>query len=500
MHVNYEQRSRHLPIAIVGAGCRLPGASNVEEFWEVLASGRYTISEPSADRRATLSAAPAIRAGFLDRIDGFDAGFFGMSPHEALRLDPHHRLLLETVWEALGDMGLPPDQLAGSRTGVYTSCFGGHYWQLLQSAGVADMHAFMGAHRSTAPAGRIAHLLDLRGPTIETESTCASSLVAVHLACQALRVGEISMAIVGGANLLLNPDDHLGIADAGIISPSYRCSFGDAGADGFVPAEGVITLVLKPLEDAIAAGDRVYATILGTGVNSNGRQAPSASATGTTGQEDLLHTTLWEAGVKPAEVDYVEAHGTGTPSGDAVELTALSRVLGTGRDAGQRCLVGSVKSNIGHTEATAGLAGLLKTALALRHRTIPATLHVRRPIEILEAGGAPIELARTTQPWPQRGRPAIAGVTALGMFGVGAHVVLQEAGAPPTPPPEPRRPGGALVVPLSGTDPGALRALAGHYADAVAAAGDPASVCFSAGAHRAHHPHRAAVSAGDRDT
>lgn len=486
-----------IPVAIVGAACRLPGAQNVDQFWAMLTSDRHAIAEPSPDRRRSVSTIPPTPGGFLDHVDGFDARFFGFSPYEAVRLDPHHRLLLETVWEALEDAGHPPDRLAGSRTGVYTSCFGGDYWRLLHGAGMVDMHAFLGAHRSSAPAGRIAHLLDLRGPSVEAESTCASSLIAVHLACQAIRAGEIGMAIVGGVNLLLSPEDRAGFAEAGIISPTHRCRFGDEGADGYVPAEGAVTLVLKPLADAVAAGDRVYATILGSGVSSNGRQALSASATGVTGQEDLLRTTLRDVGVAPGDVDYVEAHGTGTTKGDAVELTALCRVLAAGRDAGEPCLVGSVKTNIGHTEAAAGLAGLLKTALALNHRTVPATLHVRRPIAVLDADDAPVELARTTRPWPDRGRPGIAGVTALGMFGIGAHVVLAEA---PRPAEEPRPvdPGQAMVVPLSAKDPAALAALAAAYADTVAAAPSPVDVCFSAGADRTHHPHRLAVTGTDR--
>jgi acyl transferase domain-containing protein len=493
----HNSQARRIPIAIVGTACRLPGAQNVDQFWEILARGHDAITEPSPARRETMSESAPTPSGFLEHIDGFDAQFFGFSPYEAVRLDPHHRLLLETVWEALEDAGYPPDRLAGSRTGVYTSCFGGDYWQLLREAGMVDMHAYLGAHRSSGPPGRIAHLLDLRGPSIEAESTCASSLIAVHLACQAIRTGEIGMAIVGGVNLLLCPEDRLGFAEAGIISPTSRCRFGDEDADGYVPAEGAVTVILKPLADALAAGDRIYATILGSGVSSNGRQALSASATGTTGQEDLLRTTLRSVGVAPADVDYVEAHGPGTTKGDAVELTTLCRVLGAGRDAGRPCLVGSVKSNIGHAEAAAGLAGLLKTALALKHRTVPATLHVRRPISVLDADDAPVALARTTQPWPDRGRPGIAGVTALGMFGIGAHVVLTEAPRS-THAPRPAGASRAMVLPLSAKDPAALATLAATYADTLANAPDPVDVCFSAGAGRTHLPYRLAVAGADR--
>lgn len=465
-------------------------------FWEVLNGGRDTVTELPPGRCETLSGSFGDHGGFLDHIDGFDAAFFEMSPHEAVRLDPHHRLLMETVWEAVEDAGLTAEALSGSRTGVYTSCFTSHYWNMLRSAGMDDIHAIMGAHRWTAPAGRISRLLDLRGPSIGTESTCASSLVAVHLACNAIRAGEVNTAIVAASNLLLDGKDRVGFAEAGLISSTGHCRFGDEDADGYVPAEGVVTVVLKPLSDAIEAGDQVYATIIGSCVNSNGSDSTSAGATGTTGQEDMLRIAFDDAGIKPGDVDYIEAHGPGTAMGDLVELTALSRVLREGRAADQRCVLGSVKSNIGHTEATAGLAGLLKTALALRHRTIPATLHVQRRSTVLRGDDSPIELAHTTQPWPYRGRPAIAGVTALGMFGVGAHVVLTEA-----PFQEPARQAsteGALLLPLSTRDPRALRVLANRYANTLSSTETPADVCFSAGTRRTHHPHRMAVVGQNR--
>jgi acyl transferase domain-containing protein len=488
--------SRHLPVAIVGAACRLPGAPNVPAFWDVLSSGRDVIGELPAGRRDTRLGSPVTRGGFLERIDGFDAPFFEVSPHEAVRIDPHHRLLLETTWEAIEDAGVPAGDLAGSRTGVYTACLSSHYWNLLHDAGMHDMHAVLGAHRWSVPAGRIAHFLDLRGPSLGAESTCASSLVAVHLASQALRSGEIDLAIVGAVNLLFGHKERLAMAEAGLLSPTARCRFGDAAADGYVPAEGAVTLFLRPLADAVEAGDRIYATILGSAVNSNGRQAASAGATGATGQEDLLRLAFRDAGITPSDVDYVEAHGPGTPLGDRVELAALDRVLREERAVDQPCLLGSVKSNIGHTEAAAGLAGLLKTALALRHRIVPATLHAQRPNPVLR-DSAPLELVRVARPWPRRGRPAIAGVTALGLFGTGAHVVLTEpprtgsAGAP-------ARPGRAGLLPLSARHPAALKALASAYAGTVASAPNLADVCFSAGARRTHHPYRAAVVGAGR--
>ncbi|HEV2780641.1 MAG TPA: polyketide synthase, partial [Actinophytocola sp.] len=458
------------PIAIVGVACRLPGAPNVRAFWEVLSEARDTLARTPSVHRPLPCGDELSPGGLLDDIDGFDAKFFGVSPHEAVRIDPQHRLLVETVWEALEDAGLPADRLAGSQTGVYTSCFTGQYWNLLQGAGLRDAHAMAGAHHAAVPAGRIAHLLDLRGPTIDVGAACASSLVAVHLACQAIWSGEVSTALVGGVNLLLF-NDRTGLADAGLISPTRRCQFGDEGADGYVPAEGAVAVVLKPLDDALEAGDRIYATILASGMSNGGRQA-SVCATGATGLEDLLRRVIRDAGIAPADVDYVEAHGTGTPHGDAVELAALGRVLGAGRVADQRCLVGSVKSNIGHTEAAAGLAGLVKTALALHHRTVPATLHVHRPNPVLRTDGAALELSRATRPWPERGRRGFAGVTSLGMFGIGAHLVLAEGPRPAGHLPRGERPARAMLLPLSAKDPAALAALASAYADAVTAAPD----------------------------
>lgn len=493
---------RH-PIAIVGAACRLPGARNVPEFWQIIRDGRDMISGPSRERRASFVDKAPEYGGFLDRIDGFDATFFGMSAHEAVRLDPSHRLLLETVWEAVEDAGIPADQLAGSRTGVYTSCFATRYWDLLRAQQMHDMHAVMGAHRWSVPAGRIAHLLDLRGPSFGVEATCGSALVAVHLACQALRLGEIETAIVGSANLLMSQEDRSAFRNAGIISPTFRCRFGDQDADGYVPAEGSVTLVLKRLDDAVAAGDRVYATIVGSAVRGNGRQADSAGGTGTAGQEDVLRAAFDDAGITPADVDYVEAHGPGTPAGDAVELTALRHVLGNARERDRPCLVGSVKSNIGHTEAAAGLVGLLKAALAIQHRTIPPTLHVRQPADVLRDDDVPIELPATRRPWPAADRPAFAGVTSLGMFGIGAHAVLTE---PPRDAGRDRLPTPAtqstqeepLLLPLSAHDPPALQALASAYADTMAATSNPTDVCFSAATRRTHLPCRVAVTGRGR--
>nr|WP_083466789.1 type I polyketide synthase [Kibdelosporangium sp. MJ126-NF4]CEL18440.1 Malonyl CoA-acyl carrier protein transacylase [Kibdelosporangium sp. MJ126-NF4]CTQ97923.1 Malonyl CoA-acyl carrier protein transacylase (EC 2.3.1.39) [Kibdelosporangium sp. MJ126-NF4] len=503
------QEARREPVAIIGAGCRLPGAATVDAFWEILSTGTDTVAPMSDERRAldvrksaTDSAhrQPADReGGFLDGIDAFDANFFEMSPYEAVRLDPQQRLLLETVWEAVEDAGLTTEQLAGTRTGAYTCCFVSHYWDVLTAAGMTDMHALLGASRYSVAAGRIAHLLDLRGPALGTEATCASSLAAVHLATQAIQSGEIDMAIVGGVNLLLCRELDMGAAEAGLLSPTGRCRFGDESADGFVRAEGAVTVVLKSVSQAVRDGDRIYATILGSSMSSNGRQGQSLTDTGTVGQEEMLRTAYRAAGADPAHLDYVEAHGPGTTEGDTAELGALSRFLRAeferiGRPLDQRCVVGSAKSNIGHVEVAAGLAGLLKTALALHRRTIPATLHVRTPHRVLGEEGCPVELALDSRPWPDRGRPALAGVTALGTYGMNAHVVLSEAPPRATETVPVRDDERALILPLSARDPKALRELASAYADTMDKAENPADVCFSAGARRSQLNLRLAVS------
>ncbi|ALG09202.1 type I polyketide synthase [Kibdelosporangium phytohabitans] len=500
---------RREPVAIIGAGCRLPGAPTVDAFWEILGAGVDTIAPMSAERRAldllksindSAHRQPDDReGGFVDGIDAFDAHFFEMSPYEAVRLDPQQRLLLETVWEAVEDAGLTPRQLAGSMTGAYTCCFVSHYWDLLTTAGMTDMHALLGASRYSVAAGRIAHLLDLRGPALGTEATCASSLAAVHLATQAIQNGEIEMAIVGGVNLLLCRELDMGAAEAGLLSPTGRCRFGDDAADGFVRAEGAVTVVLKPLSKALADGDRIYATILGSSMTSNGRQGQSLTDTGTGGQEDMLRVAYRAAGADPGNLDYVEAHGPGTTEGDTAELGALSRFLRTefervGRPLDQRCVVGSAKSNVGHLEVAAGLAGLLKTALALHNRVIPSTLHVRTPHRVLDEEGCPIELALEARPWPERGRPAMAGVTALGTYGMNAHVVLTEAPPRNTEAAPAHHDEQPMVLPLSARDPNALRQLASAYADTVDKAERPADVCFSAGTRRTPHNLRLAVS------
>ncbi|PRX97101.1 type I polyketide synthase [Allonocardiopsis opalescens] len=502
---------RHSPIAIVGAACRLPGAPDVSGLWELLVHERDTVTEIPSDRlmapdwadlaqRRRLVASRA--GGFLPGIDLFDAAFFGISPNEAVRLDPQHRLMLECTWEALEDAGIPAERLAGSSTGVYTACLFSDYWDLLRAGGKYDAHASLGGASCGIAAGRISYQLDLRGPSMGLAATCSSSLLAVHLAVQALRSGEIEAAIVAGASLLVGPDLYFPLTSGGLLSRSGRCRFGDAGADGYVRSEGGVALVLKPLDRALADGDPVYAAILGSAVNNDGRSGGTMIGPGLDGQEAMLRAAYRDAGVSPGEVRYVETHGAGTPNGDRVELTALGRVLREGREPGRRCLAGSVKSNIGHIEGAAGMAGLLKAALAVRHRTIPRTLHVETPIPVVQDPGQPVDLAlRTVHEPPETGR-FVAGVSSFGLSGTNAHVVLADVPVPATARRR-RRHRFPYLLPLSARDPRALAELAGRYADLVGerpSAERVADVAYSAAVRRSHHRRRAAVVAGDPDT
>ena len=493
-------------VAIVGASCRVPGAPDVSTFWDLLLSGTDAVGEIPPERfdidrwyDSTPGRPGRIVSrvgGFLPDVDRFDASFFGLSPQAAIRADPQQRLLLETAWEALEDAGIPAEQLAGSDTGVYLSCWSASYWDMLRSAGMYDLHAAMSAEPGGTAAGFVSHHLDLRGPAMGLNATCASSLFAVHLACQALRSGQTGLAIVGGANLLLSPDSYLAFSEAEMLSPTGRWRFGDVRADGYVRSEGALTLVLKPLARAVADGDRVYASILGTAATNDGRTGGTMLAPGLAGQVRMLRAAYRDAGVSPGDVDYLEAHGTGTPQGDPVELAALDEVLRDGRPADRPCPVGSAKSAVGHTESAAGLVGLLKAALVLRHRAVPPTLRVERPQPVFDRPGSPLRLATERETLPDRGRPALAGVSAFGLSGASAHVVLAEAPVPPAP--APRRAARAHVLPLSAPDPIALAALAGRYADLLEAGADPLDVSFSAATRRTRHAHRMAVVAPDR--
>ncbi len=502
-------------VAIVGIGCRFPGGVvDVAGFWQLLKEGRDAITDipPSRidierlfdPRPATPGHVVTRRGGFVEGIETFDAAFFGISPREAERLDPQQRLLLETAWEALEDAGADISRLEGSRTGVYIGQWVSDFEsRLFADTDKIDFLMSTGSGRYAA-SGRLSYALGLRGPSLTLDTACSSSLVAVHLATRALRNGDCELALAGGVNLILQPYIHLAYSQSRMMAPDGRCKFGDASGDGYVRSEGAGIVVLKRLTQALADGDRIYAVVRGSATNNDGCSSGVLGRPSRIGHEELLRAAYADAGVPPTSVGYVEAHGTGTRAGDPVEIGALGAVLGAGRGAGATCLVGSVKTNIGHTESAAGIAGLIKAALVLHQGEVPASLHFHEPNPQVPWADLAFRVPNRTEAWPAQASqsgPRVAGVNSFGISGTNAHAVLESAPAmAQTPAPASKalvhRP--ALLV-LSARSPEALRALAARYAQRVA--GLPRAqlddLCWAAATRRTALSHRAAFVADD---
>lgn len=502
------EHGRTEPIAVIGMGCRFPLADSPEAFWQLLRDGVDAVSEiPSSrwDVDAYYDPDPDVPGkmysrwgAFLKNIETFDPGFFGIAPREALSLDPQQRLLLEVTWEALERAGQTSEKLAGTRTGVFVGMMNNEYFQHIKQSGFSNIDAYYGTGNVPSSAsGRLSYILGLHGPSMTIDTACSTSLVTTHLACQSLRQGECDLALSSGVNLILLPDVNIYMCKAKTISPDGRCKTFDASANGYVRGEGCGVVVLKRLSDALADGDNILALIRGSAVNHDGRSGgftvPSGSA-----QQELVGEALARAGVKPSEVSYVEAHGTGTPLGDPIEVRALGAVLN--RERLKPFAVGSVKTNIGHLEAAAGIAGLIKVVLALQHEEIPPHLHVTEvnPQISLEEAGAVIPTKRISWPRTQEGR-RIAGVSSFGLTGTIAHAILEE---PPRPTQETSKDepdeieDTPRVLTLSGREGAALEALARVYRDYLQGESDNASlrdVCYAAGVRRTHHEHRLAI-------
>ena len=498
------ERDEPESIAIVGIGCRFPGAENVEAFWRLLRDGVDAITEVPPGRWETDSPdgprGVVRRGGFLKNVDGFDAHFFGISPREAAQIDPQQRLLLEVAWEAIENAGYAPDRLGGTRTGVFVGISNSDYAQLQFAERCPDAYAGTGSALSIA-ANRLSYLLDLRGPSMAVDTACSSSLVAVHAACQSLRAGESHVALAGGVNLLLTPKLTEALARAGMMSADGRCKTFDAAADGYVRSEGCGVVMLKRLSEAAQDGDRVWALIRGSAINqdgrSNGLTAPNGLA-----QQALVKEALEQAGVEAADIGYVEAHGTGTPLGDPIEFAALSTVLREGRSRKKTCYVGSVKTNIGHLEAAAGIAGLIKVALSLDREHVPPHLHVHDLNPHLSVADSPLEIATRGSDWKRGGARRFAGVSSFGFGGTNAHVVLEEAPAVLKDVPagaQTERP--LHVLSLSAQSDGALHELARRYAEHLPLHAEQAlpDVCFTANAGRARFRHRLALTCETRE-
>ncbi len=500
--------ARREPIAIVGMACRFPGgADDPDRFWELLRDGRDAIRgvppsrwdaealyDPDPDAPARISTRSG---GFLDRVDSFDAAFFGIAAREAQTMDPQQRLLLEVAWEALEHAGLSPERLAGSATGVFVGlCNGDHFQRALERGAEAiDVYLATGNAHSVA-AGRISYCLGLQGPAITVDTACSSSLVALHLACGSLRNGESRIALSGGVNVICTPHSTIALSRGHMLAPDGRCKTFDAAADGFSRGEGCGVIVLKRLSDALADGDRVLAVVRGIAVNQDGRSSGLTVPNGPA-QEAVIRAALADAGAAPADIGYVEAHGTGTALGDPIEVRALAAALGPGRARHEPLVVGSVKTNLGHLEAAAGVAGLMKVVLALQHERIPPHLHFRTPSPHIAWSEYPVVVEASGRAWPRGARRRLAGVSSFGFSGTNAHAILEEAPLPETlAAAMPERP--VQCLPVSARTGDALVRLAGRYAQALAPPNGPtlADAAHTAGAGRSHLAERLAVVTG----
>ncbi|OBH28493.1 polyketide synthase [Mycobacterium sp. E1715] len=492
------------PVAVVGIGCRLPGAvAGPESFWQLLVDGRDAVGEVPADRwDADEFYDPDPQApgrmttkwgGFVDDVSGFDADFFGITPREAVAMDPQQRMLLEVAWEALEHAGLPPDSLSGSRTAALMGISAWDY-TILNLERRAEIDAYMSTgNPHSAAVGRISYLLGLRGPAVAVDTACSSSLVAIHLACQSLRLRESDVALAGGVHLSLSPFTSIALSKWSALSPTGRCKTFDALADGFVRSEGCGVVVLKRLSDATRDGDRVLAVVRGSAINSDGRSngmtAPNAAA-----QRDVITTALRQADATPDSVNYVETHGTGTILGDPIEFEALAATYGRGEGG---CALGSVKTNLGHLEAAAGVTGFIKAILAVNRGLIPPNLHFTRWNPAIDASSTRLFVPTGRTPWPTAG-PRRAAVSSFGLSGTNAHVVIEQAPdqAPAQPHPAPAL--STLVV--TGKTPQRLASMAATLADWLSGAGAAtplADVAHTLSHHRAQHNWRGAVVARD---
>ena len=502
------ERARVEPIAIIGMGCRFPGgASTPEAFFRLLEEGVDTIREVPPDRWSldhegadAEGEARALRWGsFLDDVDRFDAAFFGISPREAESLDPQQRLLLEVAWEALERAGQLPERLMGSRTGVFVGVWALDYQQrvLALREDQLDAYCFTGNVLSTA-AGRLSYTLGLQGPCMSVETACSSSLTAIHLACQSLRNGESNLAVAGGVNLMLSPLTTKLLLRTQALSPDGRCKTFDSRANGFVRGEGCGIVLLKRLSDAERDGDSIIAIIRGSAVNQDGRST-GLTAPNVLSQQALLRQALENARVAPSDVGYVEAHGTGTSLGDPIEVEALKAVLGGPREKGSVCVLGALKTNIGHLEAAAGVAGLMKVAMSLHNERIPPNLHFRSLNPRIDLRGTSLEIAQNIVPWKPGLRPRIGGVSAFGISGTNAHVVLEEA--PRNLEEQLGKEASAYLLPLSAKTPEALLDLARGYERVLAGADGPRllDVAHTASARRTHFEHRLSAVGGTKE-
>jgi acyl transferase domain-containing protein/acyl carrier protein len=510
LHAQVEQlkRTQRQPVAIIGMGCRFPGeVDGPADLWKLLRAGadaivpapsdRWNLEQPIESLRDAHGLPLKMQGGFLKRVDLFDPLFFGISPREAQSMDPQQRLVLEVAWEALENAGLSADDIQGTQTGVFLGIAGNDFSQRLLDQDLQDLDGYVATGSSHAvAAGRLAYTLHLTGPCLSIDTACSSSLVAISTACDSVRSGRSRLAIAGGVSLILSSETTVVLAKGGMLAPDFRCKAFDAAADGFVRGEGCGLIVLKRLEDAQRDGDRILAVIRGTAVNQDGRSSGLTAPNGPS-QQALLRDALEDAGLTAAQVQFIEAHGTGTSLGDPIEAQSLAAVFGEERPADQPLMIGSIKTNFGHLEAAAGIAGLMKLVLAIEHGIIPPLLHLKTPNPHVDWPAMPLALPTQVTLWPGERAERIGGVSSFGFSGTNAHLLLGAA-------PELHLASAAASSPversqhllgLSAKTHEALQELSRRYIDFLGEHREAhvADVCFTANRGRAHHEHRLAI-------
>ncbi len=515
------QSEQREPLAIIGIGCRLPGGVNgPESFWQMMVEGRSGIIPVPSDRwnrerwyheNVEIPGKMITKwGGFIHDFKKFDAQFFGISPREALRMDPQQRWLLEAAWESLEDAGLPPVSLRGTDTSVYVGIASNDYAKVAQSEPRnVDVHTNSGSTLSIA-SNRISYLFDLKGPSVSVDTACSSALVAINLACESIWSGQSSMAIAGGVNALLTPDASIGFSKATMLSPTGQCFAFDDRANGYVRGEGGGMFVIKRLSEAQKDGDRIYCSIRAAVINQDGNTS-SMTVPGVETQAEMLRVAYGQAGIEPRQVRYMEAHGTGTPVGDPIETRALGQILSQGRDEGDYCLIGSVKTNVGHLESGSGVAGLAKAALVLHHDTVPANLNFKNPNPDIPFEEFKFKVATETQPLPHLdGMLPVVGVNSFGFGGTNSHIVLEA-----TPPAKPvkkeslpltisgakKKAERPVLLPVSARGDGALKDTVKRWRRFLRASDtDVNRIAAAAGTKREHHDNRLAFVADDKES
>ena len=495
------ENAKHEPIAVVGMGCRFPGANNPEEFWQLLQDGKDAITKVPDERWDTNDTLDreythTNYGGFVPHLKEFDPSFFRIAPREAASLDPQQRLLLEVSWEALENAAIPADRVAGSQTGVFVGVAAVDYWHQLLSRNKTDIDAYLTTGNTHSLAsGRISHFFNFTGSSISLDTACSSSLVAVHLAIKSLRDRECDMALAGGVNRLISPKVSLNFDRAKMLSPDGRCKTFDDSANGFVRSEGCGIVVLKRLSDAIANRDNIKAVLLGSAINQDGRTS-SITTPSSLSQQAVIDRALVNSKVEASQVSYLETHGTGTSLGDAIELSALSKIF----QDNEELILGAVKTNIGHLESAAGIASLIKTVLALENKSIPGNLHLKNPNQQLEWLELPFKLPQKAIAWNPRQSPRIAGISSFGFSGTNAHLIVKEATETRRQREEGTRRLGDWernlhLFTLSARGKKALSQLASRYVNYLRSHGNLAieDVCYTVNIGRSHFNYRLAI-------